>query len=95
VYEALVLLVVPPAAVAGGLWSIVAALTWRRAWRLLAAVPLAAFLLWVAVYLVPDWAKDPTSHNLWPFEAGFWFWPSLPYMAVVTFVRSRRIERAP
>jgi hypothetical protein len=94
VYEALVLLVAPLVAVAGGIWSFVAVMTWGRAWRLLAAVPIAAFLLWVAVYLVPDCVEDPSSHNLWPFEAGLWFWPSLPYMVVVTVVRSRRIERA-
>lgn len=33
-----------------------------------------------AINVVHDWTIDPTSHNLWPFEAvglGFWCLPSL------------------
>jgi hypothetical protein len=40
---------------------------WRGGWRLLAAVP-AAGMAFVLLRLLIDTARDPTSHNLWPFE---------------------------
>lgn len=49
------------AAPAWGLWR------WRGGWRLAAAVP-AAMMAFVVLRLVFDTARDPTSHNLWPFE---------------------------
>jgi hypothetical protein len=45
-------------------WS---AWKWRGGWRIAAAVP-AAIILFVALRIVVDTARDPTSHNLWPFE---------------------------
>jgi hypothetical protein len=49
------------AAPAWGLWR------WRGGWRVAAAVPavLMAFVIWRIMFGV---ARDPTSHNLWPFE---------------------------
>jgi hypothetical protein len=48
-------------------------LRWDGAWRLAAVVP-ALVVGFVAIRIVVDTARDPTSHNLWPFEiiqAGF------------------------
>jgi hypothetical protein len=40
---------------------------WRGGWRIAAALPLATLAV-VAGRIVVDTARDPTSHNLWPFE---------------------------
>ncbi|HEY2395460.1 MAG TPA: hypothetical protein VGH81_05670 [Rudaea sp.] len=40
---------------------------WRGGWRVAAAVP-AALMAFVVLRLFADTARDPTSHNLWPFE---------------------------
>lgn len=57
-----------PAAGLGGivvpLWS---AWRWQGGWRIAALVPVAV-LAFVALRIVVDTARDPTSHNLWPFE---------------------------
>lgn len=49
------------AAPAWGLWR------WRGGWRW-AAVPPLALMIFVVLRLAFDTARDPTSHNLWPFE---------------------------
>lgn len=40
---------------------------WRGWWRLAAVVPFAV-MAFVVVRIVIDTSRDPTSHNLWPFE---------------------------
>jgi hypothetical protein len=40
---------------------------WSGAWRLAAAVP-AALMVFVVLRIVVGVTRDPTSHNLWPFE---------------------------
>lgn len=40
---------------------------WQGGWRLAAAVP-AAIVVFVVLRIGVDTARDPTSHNLWPFE---------------------------
>ncbi|MGH6635545.1 MAG: hypothetical protein ACRED0_05230, partial [Gammaproteobacteria bacterium] len=40
---------------------------WRGGWRIAAAVP-AVLMAFVVLRIVVDAARDPTSHNLWPFE---------------------------
>jgi len=40
---------------------------WRGWWRLAAVVPFA-IMAFVVGRIVVDTARDPTSHNLWPFE---------------------------
>lgn len=40
---------------------------WRGGWRIAAAVP-ALLMTFVVLRIVADGARDPTSHNLWPFE---------------------------
>jgi len=46
------------------LWSV---WKWRGGWRIAAAVP-AAVVGFVVLRILIDTARDPTSHNLWPFE---------------------------
>jgi peptidoglycan/LPS O-acetylase OafA/YrhL len=45
-------------------WSLA---RWRGGWRTAALLPLIGFGF-VAVRIVFDTRRDPTSHNLWPFE---------------------------
>ena len=40
---------------------------WRGWWRRVACLPIAALILW-AIVIVVGIARDPTAHNLWPFE---------------------------
>ena len=49
------------AAPAWGMWR------WRGGWRLAAAVP-TAMMTFVVLRIMLGVARDPTSHNLWPFE---------------------------
>lgn len=46
------------------LWSV---WKWRGGWRIAALVP-TAIVLFVVLRIIVDTARDPTSHNLWPFE---------------------------
>ena len=43
----------------------------REEWQLLAWVPVAPLAIW-AVVLAVAVTRDPTSHNLWPFELAGW-----------------------
>jgi hypothetical protein len=52
------------AGIAVPLWT---AWKWRGGWRLAASVP-AALIGFVVLRIIVDTARDPTSHNLWPFE---------------------------
>lgn len=49
---------------AGPAWMF---LRWRGGWRIAAAVP-AIMMTFVVLRIVVGVARDPTSHNLWPFE---------------------------
>jgi hypothetical protein len=40
---------------------------WRGGWRIAAGVPLI-LMAFVVLRIVSDTTRDPTSHNLWPFE---------------------------
>ena len=40
---------------------------WRGHWRIAVALPAAA-AVFVVLRIAIDVARDPTSHNLWPFE---------------------------
>jgi hypothetical protein len=46
------------------LWSV---WKWRGGWKIAAAVPVA-IVAFVVLRIIFDTARDPTSHNLWPFE---------------------------
>ena len=76
----LALLVGSVAAPLWGLWK------WRGGWRVLPAVPLA-LMGFVIGRIVVDVARDPTSHNLWPFEILMFGTASIGVMLVLAFVR--------
>ena len=64
---------------AWGLWR------WRGGWRAAAAVP-AIVMAFVILRIVVDGARDPTSHNLWPFEIVMWGGFSFVWMLVAGLV---------
>jgi hypothetical protein len=53
--------------VLGLAWPLWALWRWSGGWRLAAAVP-GAFMAFVVLRILVGVARDPTSHNLWPFE---------------------------
>ena len=64
---------------------------WRGGWRVAAAVP-ALIVAFVVLRIVVDTARDPTSHNLWPFELLMWGAGSVAI--VVALAVARRLLRA-
>jgi hypothetical protein len=67
-------------------WPIWGLIRWRGPWRIAAAAPIAALALWVVKDVV-DLVRDPTSHNLLPFEFVIGAFCFLPYMVVVAIWR--------
>lgn len=65
---------------ARGVWR------WRGAWRVAAGVP-AAMMAFVAIRIVFDGLRDPTSHNLWPFEILIWGSLSAAMMVLLYIAR--------
>jgi hypothetical protein len=66
------------------LGAVVATIVFRGIrWRIAAVLPLVVVAAYFAVVLIPDWKRDPTSHNLFPFELGMYFWPTFPYMLIL------------
>jgi hypothetical protein len=65
------------------LWSV---WKWRGGWRVAAAVP-AAVMAFVVLRILIDTARDPTSHNLWPFEILMWGVFALAWIGVLTLGR--------
>lgn len=59
---------------------------WRGSWRIAAAVP-AAVLGFVILRIIVDTARDPTSHNLWPFEIVMFGTAALVWIAVLKGAR--------
>ncbi len=76
----LALLVGSLALPAWGLWR------WRGGWRAAAAVPFAV-MAFVVLRIVVDTARDPTSHNLWPFEILMWGGACVAFMLALKFTR--------
>jgi len=76
----LALLVVGAGAPLWGVWK------WRGGWRIGAAVP-ALVMAFVIGRIVVDTARDPTSHNLWPFEILMWGGASAVVMGVLALIR--------
>ncbi|MBS0382025.1 MAG: hypothetical protein JSR56_06305 [Proteobacteria bacterium] len=66
---------------AWGLWR------WRSGWRIAAAVP-AIVMGFVVLRIIIDGMRDPTSHNLWPFEIIMWGVMGCGWMLVLTLARS-------
>ena len=61
-------------------------------WRLLAWIPPAPLVLWWIYFLVAA-LRDPTSHNLWPFEMAFWALVTLALFGA--FLIGRWLTRPP
>jgi hypothetical protein len=74
------LLVVGAGAPLWGVWK------WRGGWRIAAAVP-ALMMAFVIGRIVIDTARDPTSHNLWPFEILMWGGASAVAMGALALFR--------
>lgn len=72
--------------VAGGLVPLWSAWRWRGGWRVVAAIPVAAMAL-VVVRILIDTARDPTLHNLWPFEIVMGSAGSLVFIGVLKAAR--------
>ena len=64
---------------------------WRGWWRLGAVVPFAV-MAFVVARIVVDTSRDPTSHNLWPFEIVYSGAAGLVLIVVLALVR--RFTRA-
>jgi hypothetical protein len=79
-----------PAAVAGIASARLAASS-DEEWKLLAWVPISPLVLW-AVFIAWGVTRDPTSHNLWPFELVVWTLLTLALFA--GFLMGRRLTRA-
>lgn len=63
---------------------------WRGGWRIAVAVPVAV-MAFVILRIIVDTTRDPTSHNLWPFEilqAG-----AISAALVLVLVIARRLTR--
>lgn len=73
-------LVVGAGAPLWGLWK------WRGGWRIAAAVP-AVVMAFVILRIVVDTARDPASHNLWPFEILMWGGASAVFMGALALFR--------
>ena len=74
-------------------WPIWGVLRWRGLWRALAAVPLAMMLLW-CLKDCADLSRDPTSHNLLPFELIEAAVLAAPYMLAVWLLRRASLRRS-
>jgi len=75
------------ALLAGGFaWPAWAMWKWGGGWRVASAIPLVLMGV-VVLRIVFDTSRDPTSHNLWPFEILIWGSVSLLAMLVLKIVR--------
>lgn len=62
--------------------SVMAFKRWAGGWRYAGGLPLVLFGVW-AVILIISVIRDPTSHNLWPFEMMIWASGTLVYLGVL------------
>lgn len=67
-------------------WPAYGIYSWEGWWRYVAAVPLLMMCFAVLRILI-DTSRDPTSHNLWPFELATYGLGCLLTMAGLTFAR--------
>lgn len=73
------------------IWPIYGLIKWQGKWRWLAGAPLAVTLLKTAS-LSADLARDPTSHNLLPFEYLMIGAMAAPYMIIVWLLRRKSLK---
>jgi hypothetical protein len=71
---------------AGFVWPAWAMWKWQGRWRTAAAIPIVV-MGFVVLRIVFDTTRDPTSHNLWPFEIVMWGGASLAFMLALGFAR--------
>jgi len=72
--------------VAAFVWPLWGVVRWSGRWRIAAVAPLAFAALWAAKDVI-DLSRDPTSHNLLPFEFIEAAVIVVPYMIVVSFLK--------
>ena len=72
--------------IAGLAWPAWAMWKWRGGWRAASAIPMVV-MGFVVLRVIFDTARDPTSHNLWPFEILMWGAASFAFMFVLKIVR--------
>ena len=80
--------------VLGLAWPAWALWRWKGGWRLAAAVP-EVLMAFVVLRIVIGVARDPTSHNLWPFEILQAGAVGLAWMAVLAVARKAFGKRPP
>ena len=78
------------ASVGGPAWAL---WRWRGGWRLAAMLP-AAVMAFVVLRIVIDTARDPTSHNLWPFEILIWGGASAAAIGALALARRLGLRHA-
>ena len=61
-------------------------------WRLLAWAPVLPLAAW-ALYIAVGVTRDPTSHNLWPFELVIW--ATLSLLLLAGFLTARHFLGGP
>jgi len=73
--------------------SVVAFIRWPGAWRYAAGLPSLVFGIWVVNFII-DVTRDPTSHNLWPFELLYGAGYALAWLAVLFVARKLLAKKA-
>jgi hypothetical protein len=73
-------------AIGGIAWPVWALWRWRDGWRVAALVPLVV-MGFVVLRIIVDGMRDPTSHNLWPFEIAIWGLAGCGWMLALTLAR--------
>ncbi len=82
IWDALMLAIVLLTTASSAALSVAACRQWTKGWRLVAAAPLLALLVWVLWIGVARYL-DPLAHSLWSFELFGWALLNLLYMATV------------
>lgn len=72
-------------------WPLYGLIKWQGKWRWLASAPLVLTVL-KTLSISVDLARDPTSHNLLPFEYLIIGVIAAPYMIVVWFLRKKALK---
>lgn len=67
-------------------WPVWGWLRWPGGWRKAAVIP-GIVVAFVVLRILFDTARDPTSHNLWPFEIVIWCGLSTLWMLVASGIR--------
>lgn len=68
------------------LWPAWGVWRWRDGWRVAALVPVLV-MGFVVLRIIVDGMRDPTSHNLWPFEIVMWGLAACGWMLALTLAR--------